>query len=140
MFDHARREALHECCGLLAGKDGLVTQHYPATNADASPTTYSIDSRQLIQIHRDVREAGLEIVSVYHSHTMSGAYPSPTDVNRSFWEGTDIETYPGCVHLIISLTEGDEPVLRGFRIPDRSTIEDVPVTVVEDDQSGGPGR
>ncbi len=132
MLDHARREALQECCGLLAGKDGLVTHHYPATNADASPTTYSIDSRQLLQIHRDVREAGLDIVSVYHSHPMSGAYPSPTDVNRAFWEETEIETYPGCIHLIISLAEGDEPVLRGFRIPNRTTIEEVPITVVED--------
>ena len=47
-------------------------------------------------------------------------------------EETEIETYPGCIHLIISLAEGDEPVLRGFRIPNRATIEKVPITVVED--------
>ena len=132
MFDHAKKEAPNECCGLLTGKDGLATHHYPATNADGSPTTYSIESRQLFEIHRAARDAGLDILSVYHSHTMTRAYPSPTDVNRAFWNGTELETYPGCIHLIISLAEGDEPVLRGFRIPSRETIEEVPVTIIRD--------
>ncbi|MFQ5893038.1 MAG: Mov34/MPN/PAD-1 family protein [Nitrospinota bacterium] len=132
IFDHARQEAERECCGLLAGKDGLVTHHYPATNADGSPTTFSIESQELFQIHRAIGEAGLELLSVYHSHPMTRAYPSATDVNHAFWEGTDLETYPRCIYLIVSLAEEGEPVLRGFRIPSPSTVEEVPVTIVED--------
>lgn len=136
MFEHALRETPYECCGLLAGKDGWVTRHYPTVNADRSATTYNIESRELFRIHKAVREEGLDILGIYHSHTMSEAYPSSTDVSRAFWEGTDWEVYPGCVHLIISLAEGDEPVLRGFRIPNRSTIKEVPVTVVGESSKG----
>lgn len=135
MFDRARQEAPRECCGILAGKDREVSQHFPTTNVDNSDTTYLIDSKELLRIHKEVRQEGLDILSVYHSHTVpaSRAYPSLTDIQRAFWEGTDMETYPGCVYLIIGLAEGNEPVIRGFQIPDRETVKEVPVTVLEDD-------
>lgn len=138
MLEQARREAPRECCGLLAGSNGRVVRRYPTTNVDNSDTTYTIDSRELFRIHREVREEGLEILSVYHSHTLpaSRAFPSATDVNRAFWEGTDLETYPGCVYLIIGLAEGGEPALKGYQIPDRSTVKEVPVTIVEDSPQG----
>jgi proteasome lid subunit RPN8/RPN11 len=133
MLEQASKEAPRECCGLLAGSNGRVVRCYPTTNVDKSNTTFMIDSKELFNIHKDVRREGLEILSVYHSHTVptSKAYPSATDVNRAFWEGTDLETYPGCVYLIIGLAEGREPVLKGFQIPDRSTIEEVPVAVID---------
>lgn len=135
IFDQARRESPRECCGLLAGSNGKVTRHFPATNAEASDVTYLIDSRELFRIHKAIREEGLEILSVYHSHThpSSKAYPSRTDVNRAIWEDNDTETYPGCVYLIVWLMEGKEPVLKGFRIPDRTTVEEVPVDIVDEE-------
>lgn len=138
MFDQARKEAPRECCGILAGKDEEVTRCYPATNADKSNTTYLIDSRELFEVHRTVREEGLEILSIYHSHTIpnSRAYPSVTDINQAFWEETDMETYPGCVYLIIGLAEQSEPVLRGFQIPDRTTVKEVPIAIVDKGNEG----
>lgn len=132
MVERARQEAPRECCGILAGKGKEVSQHFPTTNVDDSDTTYLIDSKELLKIHKAVREEGLDILSVYHSHTVptSRAYPSLTDIKRAFWEGTDMETYPGCVYLIIGLAEGDGPVIRGFQIPDRETVKEVPVAVV----------
>ena len=32
MIQHAREHDPHECCGILAGKDGVVTEHYRITN------------------------------------------------------------------------------------------------------------
>lgn len=135
LLEHARREDPLECCGVLAGRNGRVLRHFPTANADRSPITYRIDSRDLFRIHKAVGEAGMEILGIYHSHTASQAYPSATDVERAFWEGTDTETYPGCVHLIISLAEGNEPVVRGFRIPTRARIEEVPIEIVEEADS-----
>jgi len=34
---HAREEFPNECCGLIAGKDGVATRVLPATNAEGTP-------------------------------------------------------------------------------------------------------
>lgn len=138
MLEQAKKEAPQECCGILAGMDGLVSRYYPTTNAEKSNTTYLIDSHELFEIHKALRKEGLEILSIYHSHTIpaSRAYPSTTDINRAFWEETDMETYPGCVYLIIGLAEQSEPTLRGFQIPDRTTIKEVPITIVDGGSEG----
>src|SRR2546425_1187477 len=36
MIAHARELAPHECCGMLAGKDGRVTHHYKIANIVAT--------------------------------------------------------------------------------------------------------
>ena len=59
---------------------------------------------------RDAEARGLEIVGVYHSHTHTEAWPSPTDVRQA--------VDPSWLYVIVSLKDGD-PVLRGFRIAGR---------------------
>jgi proteasome lid subunit RPN8/RPN11 len=111
-----------EACGLLAGRlrpgtlvpDGRVDVVYPTGNADASARTYSVDSRDLIRCLRAAEAKGLELVGVFHSHTHTEAWPSPTDVRQAL--------EPGWLYVIVSLKDGD-PVLRSFRITDGNIQE-----------------
>jgi proteasome lid subunit RPN8/RPN11 len=111
-----------EACGLLAGRlrpgtlvpDGRVDIVYPTGNADASARTYSVDSRDLIRTLRAAEAEGLELVGVFHSHTHTEAWPSPTDVRQAL--------EPGWLYVIVSLKDGD-PVLRCFRITDGNIQE-----------------
>jgi proteasome lid subunit RPN8/RPN11 len=112
----------HEACGLLAGRlragsvepDGRVDVVYPCRNQDASARTYTVDSRDLIRSLRDAESKGMELVGVFHSHTHTEAWPSPTDVRQAF--------EPNWLYVIVSLADG-EPVLRGYRIVDGNIAE-----------------
>jgi len=42
MLREARERPGEECCGLLAGRDGVITEAFPATNALASATAFEI--------------------------------------------------------------------------------------------------
>src|SRR4030067_3362802 len=105
---HARETFPHECCGLLAGRDGRVVRVCRGRNVDESPYTYRLDDRQLLQFLREMDQDGLDIVGIYHSHTASEATPSRTDVARAF--------YPEAGYGIISLHHPEHPVGRGFRM------------------------
>lgn len=116
MVAHARQDFPHECCGLLAGRDGRVVRVYRGRNVDESPYTYRLDDRQLLQFLREMDQDGLDIVGIYHSHTASEATPSRTDVARAF--------YPEAVYVIISVQQPEHPVVRGFRIADGTVAEE----------------
>jgi len=110
-----------EACGLLSGPLGTgdVTAAHPCQNADASARTYTVDSRDYLRAMRDAESRGEEIIGVWHSHTHTDAYPSPTDVRQA--------VDPAWWYVIVSLKHG-EPVLRAFQIRGE-TIAEVPVEV-----------
>lgn len=108
MVEHARREAPNEACGLLAGKGEQVERVYSLTNADHSPTTYRLDPGEQYRAFVEIDECGWEMVGIYHSHTHTPAYPSPTDIEQAY--------FPEAVYLVLSLADPDRPLLRGFRI------------------------
>jgi proteasome lid subunit RPN8/RPN11 len=99
--------------------DGQVEAVYTCRNADASAKTYTVDSRDLIRALRDADSKGLELIGVFHSHTHTDAWPSPTDVRQA--------AEPNWLYVIVSLKDGD-PVLRSFRITD-GNIGEVPVVL-----------
>jgi len=119
MIAHAREEAPNECCGSLAGKDGRVLQLYRAKNAEGSRYRYNIDPQDLFRIHRECEEREWEFVGIYHSHTGSEAYPSPTDVRIA----TETE-WPGVVYFVVSLQDNENPDVRAFRIVDGQVSEE----------------
>jgi proteasome lid subunit RPN8/RPN11 len=113
---HARADAPNECCGIIAGNDGHATKLYRAINAEASPYRYNVDPKDLLRIHRDLDNNGWDVLGIYHSHTHTEAYPSPTDVRLAAW--------PEAHYLIVSLAEEANPVLRAFRILDGLVTEE----------------
>jgi proteasome lid subunit RPN8/RPN11 len=122
-----------EACGLLAGPfgpggepTGLVTAVYPTRNVDASAVTYTVDPKQMLHAMRDAEARGDEIVGVWHSHTHTDAYPSPTDVRQA--------VDPSWLYAIVSLRD-EAPVLRAYRIR-AGRIAEVPVTVTQPRRNG----
>lgn len=120
MIAHAHSELPNECCGVLAGTNGTVSEHFSVRNDLASPTAYSTNARDLLNVHRATREAGTDWLAIYHSHPASAAVPSKTDLAENTY-GTTV------VHIIIGLAN-QEPDVRGWRLADAS-FEEVPLAV-----------
>lgn len=110
MVAHAREDAPNECCGIIAGQAGRAVKIFRARNAEASPYRYSVDPQDLFRIYRECEENGWDFLAIYHSHTASEAYPSPTDVRLAFW--------PEAYYVLVSLQDAANPVVRAFRILD----------------------
>jgi [CysO sulfur-carrier protein]-S-L-cysteine hydrolase len=118
MIAQARMEQPNECCGLLAGvletpveakmPIGRVVARLPLVNALASPTRYQSDARSLFAAMKAMRQEGLDLLAIYHSHPASAPIPSRTDLAENPYED-DV------VHLIISL-ETEPPLIRGWRL------------------------
>ena len=121
MVAHARDEAPNECCGVLAGKEGRVHKLFRAVNAEASPYRYNVDPKDLLRIYRECDAQGWDFLAIYHSHTHTEAYPSPTDAGLAAW--------PDAVYLIISLADPARPVVRTFRIAERR-VDEIALRVV----------
>jgi len=112
----AREEAPNECCGVLGGRDGRVEKLFRAVNAEKSADLYNVDSDDLLRIRRECDAKGWDFVGIYHSHTHTEAYPSPTDVRLAAW--------PESVHIIVSLADPENPILRAFRIQEGHVSEE----------------
>jgi proteasome lid subunit RPN8/RPN11 len=105
-----------EACGLLGGRPatGEALICYPATNDAASARVYTVNPRDHLKADRDAEGRGLEIIGVFHSHTHTEAYPSPTDVAQA--------PDPSWHYVLVSLLA--EPVLRSYRIRDGNISEE----------------
>ncbi len=107
---HCQKEYPKEACGILAGRNGVITQVYPMTNVEQSPISYQMDPKEQLQVMRQMRQANQEMLAIYHSHTASAAYPSPVDVQ--------LAVYPEVLYVLVSLKDRAKPELAGFRIQD----------------------
>lgn len=117
MIAHARQEAPLECCGVLGGRDGRVLKLYRATNAEQSRYCYNIDSQELFNINRECEENGWQFLAIYHSHTASKPYPSPTDIRLA-------ALWPESLYFIVSLLTPENPEVRAFRIREGAVTEE----------------
>lgn len=116
ILEHARAEAPNEACGLLVGREEYVTHVLPATNVAENPrVAYLMDPHDQIRYFQQIEEQGLDLLGIYHSHPVSPAYPSPTDLSMAY--------YPEAVYAILSLMHRDNPILRAFRIVDSHISE-----------------
>jgi proteasome lid subunit RPN8/RPN11 len=106
MIDHCRAGRPNEACGILASQDGDMVKVFRMTNATLSPLRYSLDPKEQFAVYRAIEGRGWELGAVFHSHTHTEAYPSPTDVRLAS------EDVP---YLIVSLAD-EPPSVRAFRI------------------------
>ena len=98
----------NEGCGLLLGTaEGLVHEVVASDNVADSAKVYEINPAVMLRAARHADAEGLEVIGVFHSHTHSEAYPSPTDVGQA--------PDPGWHYVLISLL-GTPPDVRSFRI------------------------
>lgn len=120
-------ERPNEACGLLATRDGEVIKVFRMTNAAASPLRYELDPREQLAVQRKIDEEGWQLGGVFHSHTRTSAYPSPTDIRLAF------EDVP---YVIVSLAT-EPAALKAFRIRKRQwtdetgEVVEVPISITE---------
>ena len=155
MIVHARELNPHECCGILGGSDGTVSEHYRITNIlatlseedlgrfdgaklsdlkqltpeERADIAFQMDAREMALAQKDMRTKGLILQAFYHSHTLSPARPSMTDITiamefESYREKLNI---PEPLHIIISLENSQQPDVRAYRIQ-HSQATEVPIT------------
>ena len=117
MVAHCLRGLPDEACGLLGGDlaTGEVKVLYPTENDAASAKVYTIPPRAHLRADRDAEERGMAIIGVFHSHTRTEAYPSPTDVRQA--------PDPAWHYVIVSLRD-TLPAIRSYRIADGSVDEE----------------
>ena len=106
-----------EACGLIAARPGTdkAVVCYPARNAAESARLYTVDPKDVLRADRDAEAKGLEIAGVFHSHTHTEAYPSPTDVEQA--------PDPNWHYVLVSLRDL-VPVVRSYRIVDGNITEE----------------
>lgn len=122
MLAHALQDDPNECCGILAGSDGSAVKLWRATNSEHSPVRYNVDPKELLTIYKEIEGRGWDFFAVYHSHTHSPAYPSPTDIRLA-------EPWPSTFFIIVSLQDMAHPVARAFRIV-KGQVSELPIQVV----------
>ncbi len=116
MIAHAKAGYPNEACGILGGGADTGERFYPLKNADESPISYFMDPKEQLRVFKAMREGGVEMRGIFHSHVTSEAYPSQKDVRLAF--------YPEVSYLIVSLSDMEKPVLRSFRINEEKVSEE----------------
>jgi [CysO sulfur-carrier protein]-S-L-cysteine hydrolase len=125
MIEFCLAQRPHEACGMLSSSDGTVVRVFKMTNAAASPVRYALDPTEQLAAYRKLEEKDWELAGVFHSHTHTQAYPSPTDVRLA------TEDVP---YLIVSLAS-NPPSIRAFRIlkaswgDEEGEIQEIPVVL-----------
>jgi proteasome lid subunit RPN8/RPN11 len=121
MVGHCLRGLPEEACGLLVGPFGgdEATHIFLTANAAASAMVYEIDPKEMLAVDRAARDLGADIMGVFHSHTHTDAFPSPTDVAQAL--------DPGWHYVLVSLRD-THPVVRSYLIVDGAITEE-PVEV-----------
>ena len=140
---HAKEAAPFECCGLLAGNDKTVSRLYRIKNivamegaqnlssfdtakaahlerlspAERAEIAFVMDMQDFSAAKKDMRNSGLDLQAVYHSHPHDPARPSLTDIKiatdyEEIWPKINL---PIPAYLLISLM-GPAPDIRCYWI------------------------
>lgn len=110
VIGHLRKSLPLEGCGLISAvqeADAVVAvRFFPGENVDRSPNRFTMDPEQVIEAFTSMRSAGEELGAIVHSHPVSAAEPSPTDIKEWY--------YPDALNVIVSF-RGEPPALRAWR-------------------------
>lgn len=117
-----------EACGvfLAAGAEAEIDRFIPIENEAASSRVFTLEPRGFMKAERLADDLDLDIVGVFHSHTHTAAYPSPTDVA----EASNPLLPPSWHWAIVSLAWGF-PELRSFRLTEEETLSGMAEELVE---------
>ena len=119
MIAHARADHPDEACGVIAGPVGsdIPQRFIPMANAARSTTFYEFDSGDLLRLYREMDARDEEPVVIYHSHTATPAYPSPTDISYA--------SEPNAHYVLVSTRSPESVEVRSYRIVDGEVTEEM---------------
>jgi proteasome lid subunit RPN8/RPN11 len=121
---HAHEDPTIECCGMVAGRDGVATRVLGVRNAAERPeVTYSMDPNEQHRAYMDIEDAGEELVAIYHSHPPAGAYFSETDLARAY-AGEHL-AWPGVLYIVVGMKDSAKGPkgVKAFEIADHQATE-----------------
>ncbi len=96
----------NEACGVMLGKDGVITEivsadnervDLPASGSESARNRYLIDPLRYMKIEREADKRGLNVLGIYHSHPDVAARPSQFDLDHA---------WPNFSYLIVSVCKG----------------------------------
>ncbi len=119
----------HECCGVLLGrfkegtKEVLKARKATNTNTERAKDRYEIDPRELLEIEKEAKAAGVDVVGIYHSHPDHPARPSEFDRERG---------WPDYSYIIVSVEGGEKLVARSWSLNDiGGSFEEEEIRLIE---------
>jgi len=117
MIAHCLGTYPEEGCGLLVGDPttSVVASVHPTRNLAASAQVYTVDPREHLHLDREAEHAGQAVIGVFHSHTHTDAYPSPTDIAQA--------PDPSWHYVLVSLRH-EVASVRSYRIAAGLAIEE----------------
>ena len=110
MIKHAKSCYPQEACGFITGRKGAAESFLPIDNTERSSTSYLMDPKQQMRAFAKMRDAGHDLLGIFHSHVASPPAPSQKDRTMAF--------YPDVSYVIVSLADMNKPDLKSFRIVD----------------------
>lgn len=111
IITHAKNGFPKEVCGIIAGTNNKAKKIYKMKNVSDKPEIcYFMAPEEQLKVFKEIRNIKLEMLSIYHSHTHSEAYPSSRDVEMAY--------YPEADYVIISLQNLNKPDIRAYKIID----------------------
>jgi proteasome lid subunit RPN8/RPN11 len=114
----------NEACGVMLGKDGVVTEIVTAGNerTDSARNRYLIDPLAYMKIERSADKRGLQVLGIYHSHPDVAARPSQFDLDHA---------WPNLSYLIVSVCKGKAVETNSWLLrEDRSQFDQEAVEVL----------
>ncbi len=117
MIAHCLHALPFEGCGLLVGDpiSATVTRIVPTDNVEKSAKIYSVDPLAHLKADRAAEAEGLAVIGVFHSHTHTDPYPSPTDIAQA--------PDPTWHYVLVSL-RSEVASTRSYQIVDGVVIEE----------------
>jgi proteasome lid subunit RPN8/RPN11 len=116
MIKHAKEEYPRECCGMLAGRNHLITKRFKTKNIAKHIDEYELDPLAQVNTFEEIDRLSLDFLGVYHSHPHHPPYPSELDKLQAF--------YPDTAFFIISLLNFHQPDINAFRIDKGKVLEE----------------
>ncbi len=99
MVAHVESTFPKEGCGVMIGKEGVVTRATPLPNVYTGPQEdfFVLDPMDLHRADEQARREGFEIVGIFHSHPNCDAYFSKRDLANSV---------PWFSYVVLSIKDG----------------------------------
>ena len=119
---HAREAYPRECCGMLAGRENVITKLFKTKNIAKSADEYELEPQDQVEAFEEIDRVSLKLIGVYHSHPDHPCYPSALDIRQAF--------YPGTAYFIISLSDSSHFQLRAFMMQEGEVLEEE-ITIID---------
>jgi proteasome lid subunit RPN8/RPN11 len=117
MIAHAEETYPEECCGLLAGADGVPSHLYRVQNVHETPRVFfEMAPKEQFWAFKNMRHNGLNLLAIYHSHPETPARPSQSDIRLAY--------DPEPRYVLVSLQQRDKPDVRAYRIMEGGVTEE----------------